>query len=144
MAILLISAAILFAGGALIFQIRWEHPLKIVLAVLAYAAFGAGLMALVAAFAGSERTADFLNAVFTMMLSLAGGCMFPSEQLPAFLRDQITPLMPTNWFVEAVRALQFGPGDSVWMNACLKLGMLGLALIAVAAWRFQRRLERVL
>jgi len=30
------------------------------------------------------------------------------------------------------------------MNASLKLGMLGLALIAVAAWRFQRRLERVL
>ncbi|MBI2949214.1 MAG: ABC transporter permease [Verrucomicrobia bacterium] len=142
MVILLISAAILFGGGALIFQIRWERPLSMALAVLSYAGFGAGLMALVAAFAGNERTADILNAVFTMLLSLAGGCMFPAEQLPGFLRDHVAPLMPTNWFVVAIRGLQFGGMEEIWTHACLKLGLLGLALMALAAWRFQRRLER--
>jgi hypothetical protein len=38
---------------------------------------------------------------------LAGGCMFPAEQLPAFLRELITPYMPTRWFV-AARELQSG------------------------------------
>jgi ABC-type multidrug transport system permease subunit len=142
MAILLISAAILFGGGALIFQIRWAHPLNMALVALSYAGFGAGLMALVAAVAGRERTADILNAVLTMLLSLAGGCMFPTEQLPAFLRDHLTPLLPKNWFVVAIRDLQFGIADSIWTTACLKLGLLGLVLIALAAWRFQRRLEQ--
>ena len=140
--VLLIGAAILFGGGGLIFRIRWEHPVGLAVTVLCYALFGAGLMSFVAALAANERTADILNTALATMMSLAGGCMIPVEQLPAILRNGITPLMPTRWFVEAVRVLQFDSSYSVWARDCLKLGLFGLALLAFAAWLFRWRLER--
>jgi len=45
------------------------------------------------------------------------GCAFPANQLPAFLRDHITPLMPSFWFVtrratfSSAAERRLGPGD---------------------------------
>jgi hypothetical protein len=76
------------------------------------------------------------------MLALAGGCMFPPEQLPGFVRDHVMPLMPTAWFVTAARGLQFGGSEVLWMGAALKLAVLGVVLIGAAALLFRRRLEK--
>ena len=42
-----------------------------------------------------------------MALGLMGG-VFPPQQLPAIVRDHITPLLPSYWFVAAARNLQDG------------------------------------
>ena len=142
LAIVVLGAVILLGGAALIFQFQWQHPGALGVLVLVYALFGAGLMGFIAALAGHERHADRMNNLMVMILALAGGCMFPPEQLPGFVRDHVMPLMPTAWFVTAARGLQFGGSEAVWMGAALKLAMLGVILIGAAALLFRRRLEK--
>jgi ABC-type multidrug transport system permease subunit len=142
MVILVLSAVILFGGGALIFGIQWSQPGVLALLVLAYAVFGAGFMSLVSALAGTERRADMFNTMAAMGMGLAGGCMFPREQLPALLRDHLTPLMPTHWFASAVRGLAGVSGDPAWGLPALGLAGLGAGLVVIAAWLFERRLRQ--
>lgn len=141
-ALLLISSLILFGGGTLIFGIHWGEPARLGVLIGAYAVFAAGFMAAVTALAGSEKRADTLNTVVAMSLGLVGGCMFPRDQLPAFIGQQLTPWMPTHWFAAAVRALQMDNDSVSWSGAAALLGGLGVALGVVAAWVLQRQLER--
>jgi ABC-type polysaccharide/polyol phosphate export permease len=137
-----IGAVILLGGAALIFQFHWQHPGTLMVLVAAYGLFGAGLMGVIAALAGQERRADVLNNLVVMTLALTGGCMFPPQNLPGFVRDHLMPYLPTAWFVTAARAGQFGGGGADWVAAALKLTLLGIALIAATALLFRRRLER--
>jgi ABC-2 type transport system permease protein len=141
-AVVLLGALILFGGGALLFQFTWRQPLAVVVLVLAYALFASGFMGLLAALAGKERRADVLNNVIVLVVSLAGGCMFPPEQLPAFLRDHVTTLMPTAWFVGAVRALQGGQASPAWAVDAGKLAALGALMLVLATGLFRRRLRK--
>jgi ABC-2 type transport system permease protein len=140
--VLLIASTILLGGGSWLFGFSWRLPLPLAALCLAYAFFAAGLMSFIAGLAGKEQRADMLNTVVAMGLGLAGGCMFPAEQLPAFLREIITPYMPTQWFVLAARELQSGSAGQVWLWALGGLLGLGLACLWAAAALFTRRLER--
>jgi ABC-2 type transport system permease protein len=140
-AILMISSLILFGGGSLIFGFDWGNPGALAILTLAYSLFAAGFMAFVTAMAGTEKRADTLNAIVAMGLGLAGGCMFPREQLPAFIGQQVTPLMPPHWFATAVRAAHFGDASVSWVGATALLAGIGLGLVALAAWIFQQRLQ---
>lgn len=141
-AAVLVGAAILFGGGALAFSFAWKQPLAMAALVAAYALFAAGFMGLLAALAGKERRAEILNNVVVMVVSLAGGCMFPPQQLPAFMRDHVTPLLPTAWFAAAGRAVQDGGAGLGWVGAAGKLAGLGVVLLALAAVVLRRRLQR--
>ncbi len=134
------GAAILFGGGALIFSFAWKQPLALVVLSASYALFAAGFMGLLAALAGKERRADILNNVLVMVVSLAGGCMFPPQQLPAFMRDHVTPWLPTGWFALAGRALQDDAASLAWVGATAKLAAAGAACLVLAAVLFRRRL----
>jgi ABC-type multidrug transport system permease subunit len=141
-AAVLVGAVILFGGGALVFQFAWRRPLALVVLVLTYALFAAGFMGLLAALAGKERRADILNNVIIMVVSLAGGCMFPPQQLPAFMRDHVTPLLPTAWFAGAARALQEDGAYLGWVEAAGKLAGFGAVLLVLATVLFRWRLHR--
>jgi ABC-type multidrug transport system permease subunit len=138
----LVGAVILFGGGALVFAFAWRRPLPLVILVLAYAVFAAGFLGALAALGGSERRAEVLDNVIVMGVSLAGGCMFPPEQLPAFLREHVTPLLPTAWFTAAARALQDDPAYGGWTGTAAALVGAGVVLLAVAALLLQRRLSK--
>ena len=138
----LAGAAILLGGGGLMFGIAWRRPLALAVLVLAYAAFAAGFMGLLAALAGSERRAEILNNVIVMVVSMAGGCMFPPQQLPALLRDRIMPAIPTAWFAAAARSLQDDPAFAGWAGAAARLAAVGVAMLALATVLLRRRLER--
>jgi ABC-type polysaccharide/polyol phosphate export permease len=106
-----------------------------------YACFAAGLMAALVALMPGERRASTLNDIVGMMLSLAGGCMFPTRQLPGFLREHISPLLPSYWFVETARNLQFGNEPVSWPVVVLKLAGTGAVLMLLAAFLFRRRFK---
>ena len=71
-----------------------------------------------------------------------GGCLFPANQLPAFLREHITPLLPNAWFVDAARNLEFGATNVAWGFVTLKMIGLGALLIGLAAFLFRRRFSK--
>ncbi len=137
--VLLICSAILLGGGGLMFGVKWRQPWALVLMVIGYACTAAGLMALMVALIPDERRAGALNTVVGMGLGLAGGCMFPAESLPVFLREHVTPLLPTNWFVDTMRNLQYGGNENTWVFALLKLLALGAVLLTLAALLFRRQ-----
>lgn len=137
--VVLLSSAILLIGGGLIFGVSWRQPLAFGLLTLGYAAFAASLMALLVALIPDERKANALNTVVSMGIALAGGCMFPPQVLPAFLREHITPLLPTHWFVETARNLQYSDGPVAWHFSLAKLLALSVGLMMAAALLFRRQ-----
>jgi len=137
--VLLISSTILLAGGGAIFRVDWQRPLAVALLAVGYAGFAAGLMAVLVALMPDERKAGAFNTVISMGFGLAGGCLFPPQALPGFLREHITPLLPTFWFVDTARNLQDGGGDVAWVPTLVKLLITSAALMALAALLFRRQ-----
>jgi ABC-type sugar transport system permease subunit len=136
---LLLCAAVMLGGGGLVFRVHWQHPIPLVLITLGYACSVAALFAVLIALVPDERRAGVLNNMAGMALGLVGGCALPPEQLPAVLREHVTPLMPTYWFTETARALQFNAGPTPWLPALFKLLLAGIALAALAAMLFRNR-----
>ncbi len=139
--ILLLSSAVMLGGGALIFGIHWEHPLALILLTVGYSCFAAGIMAVLVALMPDERRANVLTNIVGMALGIAGGCAFPPQQLPAFLRDHISPLLPTYWYAETVRNVEFGGGNVPWLFVLLKFIGLSVLLIGLAAFLFRRQFK---
>jgi len=139
---LLLCAAILLGGGSLIFRIHWQHPVALVGLTVAYCFFAVGFLAMLTALIPNERRANTLNTLITMGLALAGGCAFPAESLPPFLRDHISPLLPTFQFVQTVRHLEFGGAAPTWWLFPLAWAGAGLVMIIIATRLLRRRFER--
>ncbi|MGB8370266.1 MAG: ABC transporter permease [Limisphaerales bacterium] len=139
--LLLLCSVIMFGGGGLIFRIQWQQPAPMMVLILGYACFAAALAATLVALVPDERHAGVLNNITGMALALVGGCAFPPQQLPAFLREHISPLLPTYWFAETVRSLEAGGTNVSWMLVSLKLAGSGLVLIGLAALLLRRRFK---
>ncbi|MBE0543793.1 MAG: ABC transporter permease [Verrucomicrobia bacterium] len=139
--VLLLCSVILLTGGGWLFGIDWRAPGPLALLTVGYAGFAAGLMAVLVALIPDERKASALNTVVAMGLALAGGCMFPPQALPAFLGQHITPLLPTHWFVETARNLQYSGSEVPWVLALVKLSIVSVALMLLAALLFRRQLR---
>ncbi len=138
---LLLCSAIMLGGGGLIFRIDWQQPWALLALTAGYVAFAATLFAVFVALMPDERRAAVLTNLAGMGLGLVGGCAFPPQQLPAFLREHITPLMPSYWFVDTARNLQDGGAGVAWGWVVLKLALLSLALLVLAAFLFRRKFK---
>ena len=136
-----LSSVILLGGGAVVFRIHWQHPFAMMMTSLGYAWFAAGLMAFLATLVTDEHRASALTNILGMILSIAGGCAFPPEQLPPFVRDHVSPLLPTYWFAETLRALQYGPAGVPWGTVAVKFAVLSAVLVALSAVFFRRRFK---
>lgn len=131
-----IGAMIMLVGGQWFFHFRWPRPLELGLLTLGYICFATGLMALTVAIMPDERRANAVNNMLSMILSMAGGCMFPPDELPAAMREHLSPLLPTYWFATAARELWWSGGS--WLMPAVKLAALGVLCLALAAFLFKR------
>src|ERR1035437_4718065 len=139
--VLLLCSAVMLGGGGLIFRIHWPHMIPLLSLTLGYTCFVAALFATLVALVPDERRAGVLNNIAGMALGLVGGCAFPPQQLPAFLREHVTPLLPSYWFVDALRNLECGSANAPWLFVSLKLIGISALLIGLAAILFRRRFK---
>lgn len=139
--VLVLCSAVMLGGGGLIFRIHWPQVVPLLSLTLGYAFFVAALFAALVALVPDERRGGVLNNIAGMALSLAGGCAFPPQQLPGFLRDHITPLLPSYWFVDTLRNLECGSANAPWLFITLKLVVVSAMLIGLAAVLFRRRFK---
>jgi ABC-type multidrug transport system permease subunit len=139
---LLLGSAVMLGIGGLIFRIRWPAPLPLGLLTASYCAFASGLMVVLPALLGEQRTAQAFSSVVAMLLGMAGGSMMPIDQLPRLLRDYICPLLPTSWYIQAVRALGPATHSTAWLGPAIALSLAGFILMAIAAFLLRRRLEK--
>jgi len=138
---LLLCSAMMLGGGGLIFRIHWEHPVALMALVLGYACFAAAFFAVVVALMPDERRSAVLSSLAGLGLGLMGGCAFPPQQLPAFLRENITPHLPSYWFVDTMRDLQYGAADVAWGLTFLKFMATSAVLLVLAAMLFRRKFK---
>ncbi len=138
---LLLCSVIILGLGGMVFRVHWQQPFILGVLFAAYACCAAGIMAVLVALVPDERRSGPLNSIVGMLLGIAGGCTFPANQLPAFMREHITPLLPTHWLVDTMHVIQDG-GTAAWGNVALKLLGLSAALIAVAVALLQQRFKR--
>lgn len=136
---LLLCSAVMLGGGGLFFGFQWQHVLPLLALTFGYAAFVAALFAVLVALVPDERRAAVLNNLAGMGLGFVGGCAFPVRQFPAWLRDHVAPLLPTYWFVETTRQLQFDDAPAPWGLPLCKMLLACAALTALAAWLFRHK-----
>jgi ABC-2 type transport system permease protein len=139
---LLLCGVIMLGGGSLVFRIHWQHPLALVGLTVGFCFFAAGLLALLTALIPNQERANTLNTLIAMAVALAGGCTFPADFLPALLREHVTPLLPTYWYVETLRNLEFGDASFLWWRTTAGWVVLSLGLIGIATVLLRRRLEK--
>lgn len=137
--VICLSGFILFFGSTWIFKFSWGAPLAIAALVLGYGICTAGLLALCAAIARSEKRAETINITIIIGMSFIGGAYFPAENLPAFVGENISPFMPNYWLIESIRGIHFGHADD-WIVPFLKLTLVGLVFIVAAAMMFRSQL----
>jgi len=138
--LLLLSSVVMLGGGSLIFGFHWEHLIVLAVLTLGYACFAASLMAVLVAVVRDERISDALNSFAGMAIGIAGGCAFPPQNLPGFLRYHVGPLLPSYWFADTVRSLE-GGSHPQWVLAWFKLAGVSVLLIMAAALLFRRRFK---
>ena len=139
----LLASATLFGIGGIIFRVDWQRPGLMTLVCLGYSIFAAGFMAMLVALGRTEKRSQTLNNAVLFIVAFAGGSYIPAEQFPAFLRENICPLMPNYWFIEAMRGLQSSaPGWIDSLGAIVKLAIAGLVLGALASTILHRRLTK--
>jgi len=135
-----ISAAAMFVGAALFFGFRWENPFPVVAVVFGYSVCAAGLTACIASIAAKEKRADTINTIVIMGFAILGGTMFQVEDLPGFIRDYISPYLPTTWFIGTIRSLQDTSAVVPWGSVVFRLCLVGVILVFVSAFLFHRRI----
>jgi hypothetical protein len=139
---LIVCSAVMLGGGGLVFRVAWREPLALILLTTSYCLFAGGLMTLVPVLLGDQRSAEAMGNIVAMGVGLAGGCAFPARQLPAIVRDHITPLLPTSWYLETVRSVALDSHPASWVGVAVKLGVVGVVLMALAAALLRRNLEK--
>lgn len=83
-----------------------------------------------------------MNNAIILGIAFVGGSVFPIEQLPEFLRENISPLLPNYWFVQSVQSVQYGSGQIHWLTGFLLLTGIGLIFAVAASILFSKFLTK--
>jgi ABC-2 type transport system permease protein len=137
-ALALVQMLLLVGFGILVMNLNWGRSpgalaLMLVASTLAAAALGTTL----GTFVESEGQANGLSIMLGMVMALLGGCWYPIELFPEFVRNAVK-VLPTTWAMQGLLDIVLrGLGLSeVLLEAGVLLGFAAL-LFAVGVWRFR-------
>jgi ABC-type Na+ efflux pump permease subunit len=131
---LAVQLVVLMIASSLIFGIRWNLGVDLVLAVLAVVVIAAGFGIFFISFFKNQRQAGFaMGAVLTVM-GMLGGVM---TDLPSSFKP-VTLLMPQGWALRTWRAALAGGMSDVWLPWLVTIG-IGLACFVGGVYKFGRR-----
>jgi ABC-type Na+ efflux pump permease subunit len=132
----IVQAAILVSFGALVFNVDWgTDPLATGLLIGTFTLAATGLAIMVSAIARTRSQAAGLGPVLAVSLSMLGGCVWPIEIVPPFMKV-IALFTPTGWAMA-------GLTDVVVRNQGLQAALLpSLVLLGFSAVFFLVGLTR--
>lgn len=133
----MLQIAILVAVGRFLFRIDFGHSPPALVALLASYAFAvAGIATFLGAVLATPEQASIVGWLVSMVMAAMGGCWWPSEVMPEWLRTA-AHVFPTTWAMDAFHALiSFGRGfDGVAVPCAVLIGFG-----AVFSWIGARRL----
>lgn len=128
--------------GVVVFGIQLQNMGTLLLYVTVYSFFVTGFITFLNALSGTEKRADTLNPILVFAIAFLGGNMVPVQQLPGFITDNISWLLPNYWFITGMQHLQFGWYNVSILGYSLLMFALGLLLLYLGARILQGKLER--
>jgi ABC-2 type transport system permease protein len=134
----LVQMLLLVGFGILVMKLNWGHSpaalaVMLVSSTLAAAALGTTL----GTFVKTEGQASGLSIMLGMVMALLGGCWYPLELFPEFVRTAVK-VLPTTWAMQGMLNIVLrGQGlEGVLLEAGVLLGFAVL-FFAVGVWRFR-------
>lgn len=133
----LVAAAqilLLLAVGRFLFGLSWgESPVGLALVLGSYTLAVAGLATLLGAIVSTPEQASGIGWIASMVLAGLGGCWWPAEIMPAWLRHA-AHAFPTAWAMDGFHALiSFGKGASAVLLPSAVLLLMGLFFAGLGA-----------
>lgn len=138
---LLICCALTFGIGSLAFNIDWKNPGGMALLTVGYTFFVASFVALIVSLSPDAARSSVFGVVAAMVLGMLGGSTIPPENMPPFLRDVVAPLLPSNWYVTALRGLQAERADVALGLVFMKLVIVSAIIVLAASFLLNRKLK---
>ncbi len=129
---------LLVGFGIAVMHLNWGHsPAALALILVASALAAAALGTLLGALARSEGQAGGLSWLLGMLMALLGGCWYPAELFPQFVRTA-AKILPTTWAMQGMLDIVLrGQGlAGVLLPAGVLLGMAAL-FFTVGVQRFR-------
>lgn len=134
----IVQITLLVGFGVLVMRVSWGHDL-VGLAVLmvSFALAAAALGTALGAFVKTESQASGLSMMLGMVMALLGGCWYPAELFPEFVRSA-TKVLPTTWAMQGMLDLVLrGQGlSAILPEAGVLLGFAVIFLV-IGVWRFR-------
>jgi len=133
-----IQIVLLVLAGRFLFDISWGNTLPGLIMVLAsYSLAVAGLSTLLGAVLSTPAQASSVGWIGSMILAALGGCWWPAEVMPDWMRT-VSYALPTGWAMDAFHSLiTFGHGFSELLLPSAVLTGFGIVFSALGA-RFLR------
>ncbi|MCL7455390.1 MAG: ABC transporter permease, partial [Anaerolineae bacterium] len=137
-ALALVQMLLLVGFGILVMRLNWGHtPAALAVMLLASTLAAAALGTTLGTFVETEGQANGLSIMLGMVMALLGGCWYPIELFPEFVRN-VVKVLPTTWAMQGLLDIVLrGQGLSgVLLEAGVLLGFAVL-FFAVGVWRFR-------
>jgi len=125
---------VLVAAGRLLFGVAWGNSwLGLALVLVSYASAVAALSTLLGAWLQNPEQASMVGWILAMVLAAMGGCWWPGELMPGWMRT-VAHALPTTWAMNAFHSLiSFGYGiEAVLIPSAVLLGFAALFTLAGA------------
>jgi ABC-type Na+ efflux pump permease subunit len=129
---------LLTLAGRFLFGVSWGNsPVGLALVLVSFAIAVAAMSTLLGAVLRTPAQASSVGWILAMVLAALGGCWWPSEVMPDWMRS-VGLLLPTGWAMEAFHSLiSFGQGlEAVLLPSAVLLGFG--ALFSVLGGRLLR------
>jgi ABC-2 type transport system permease protein len=128
--------------SVVLFQVplRGSLPLLLISSLLfLMSSLGIGLF--ISTISQTQPQAMISSFFFSMPAFMLSGFTFPIQNMPASIQA-LSYLNPVRYFMEIVRGIFLkGSGISALWPQMLVLGVYGVAILGLSAWRFQKRLD---
>jgi ABC-2 type transport system permease protein len=134
----LVQMLLLVGFGILVMKVNWGHaPGALAVMLLSSILAGAALGTTLGTFVKTEGQPNGLSIMLGMTMALLGGCWYPIELFPQFVRTAVK-ILPTSWAMQGMLDIVLrGQG----LNAILPEAgvLLGFAVVffTIGIWRFR-------
>ncbi len=134
----LVQMTILVLFGIYVMHINWgDSPLAIAMMLVSSTLAAAALGTMLGTMVKTGAQADGVSIMVGMVMAMMGGCWYPIEFFPQFIRD-VVKIFPTTWAMQGMLDIVLrGQGVAgVWQESLVLCGF-ALVFFSIGVWRFK-------
>lgn len=134
----LVQMLLLIGFGILILKLNWgSAPLALAVMLISFTLAAAALGTMLGTFVKTEGQANGISMLLGMTMALLGGCWYPIEMFPQFVRTAVK-VLPTSWAMQGLLDIVLrGQGLAViFLPAAVLMGFAA-AFFSIGIWRFR-------